>query len=154
MDLRLSDSETIARMTFTESLPLVNATLNSVAALLLTIGFVFIKAKRKRLHRVAMIGAFSVSTVFLFFYVLHKYLVQGVHTEFQGVGLIATVYYTMLATHIVLAILMLPLIVNTFRHALAGHFDVHRRWARITFPIWYYVSVTGVLIYCFLYVWY
>ena len=141
-------------MSFTESLPTVNALLNSIATILLTIGFVCIKTGRERAHRTCMISAFSVSVVFLFFYVLHKYLVQGVHTPFAGEDAWRIVYYAMLISHIVLAILIVPLILITLTLALKDKREKHRAWARWTFPIWYYVSVTGVLIYCFLYQWF
>ena len=101
-----------------------------------------------------MVSAFSVSIVFLVFYVLHKYLVQGVHTPFGGEGAWRTFYYTMLVTHIVLAIAIVPLVLTTLTLAIKGKRERHRSWARWTFPIWYYVSVTGVLVYCFLYQWF
>jgi uncharacterized membrane protein YozB (DUF420 family) len=86
--------------------------------------------------------------------VAHKFLVKGVHTPFAGEGLWKTFYYGMLISHIILAIVILPLIFVTFNHALKGRFDRHRAWARWTFPAWFYVSVTGVLVYFFLYVWF
>lgn len=134
-------------------LPAINATLNAIATLLLTAGFIFIKRGDKNSHRFCMVSAFSVSVVFLVTYVLHKYLVKGMHTPFGGEGIIRTVYYSMLISHIILAIAIVPLVLITFRHALAGRFERHRKWARWTFPAWYYVSITGVLIYFFLYVW-
>lgn len=135
-------------------LPAINASLNGLATVLLTLGFVFIKQRRVLPHRVCMGSAFLVSVVFLITYVLHKILVQGVHTAFGGEGVIRTVYYVMLISHIILAIAIVPLVIITLRHALAGRFDEHRAWARWTFPSWYYVSVTGVLVYFFLYQWY
>lgn len=135
-------------------LPAVNASLNGLATVLLTAGFVFIKQRRILPHRLCMGGALAVSVVFLITYVLHKILVQGVHTPFGGEGMIRTVYYVMLISHIILAIAIVPLVLITLRHALAGRFDVHRAWARWTFPAWYYVSVTGVLVYFFLYQWF
>ena len=101
-----------------------------------------------------MVSAFSVSVIFLFFYVLHKYLVQGVHTPFAGEGTWRVFYYGMLISHIILAILIVPLVLTTLIFAIKGKREKHRAWARWTFPIWYYVSVTGVLIYCFLYRWF
>lgn len=139
--------------TFTEALPTLNAGLNATATLLLTIGFVCIKSGREKAHRACMLSAFGVSIAFLFFYVLHKWLVQGVHTPFAGEGAWRTIYYVMLASHIILAILIVPLVLTTLTLAIRGLRDRHRAWARWTFPIWYYVSVTGVLIYAFLYVW-
>ena len=140
-------------MTFTESLPTLNACLNGTATILLTAGFIFIKTGREKSHRACMVSAFAVSVIFLFFYVLHKWLVQGVHTPFSGEGAWRSIYYTMLFTHIVLAILIVPLVLTTLTLAIRGKRDIHKSWARWTFPIWYYVSVTGVLIYLFLYVW-
>ena len=135
-------------------LPAVNASLNGLATVLLTAGFVFIKQRRILPHRLCMGGALAVSVVFLITYVLHKILVQGMHTPFGGEGMFRTVYYLMLISHIILAIAIVPLVLITLRHALAGRFDVHRAWARWTFPAWYYVSVTGVLVYFFLYQWF
>ena len=140
-------------MTFTESLPTLNACLNGTATILLTAGFIFIKTGREKSHRVCMVSAFAVSVIFLFFYVLHKWLVQGVHTPFGGEGTWRSIYYTMLVTHIILAILIVPLVLTTLSLAIRGKRDRHKSWARWTFPIWYYVSVTGVLIYLFLYIW-
>ncbi len=135
-------------------MPALNAGLNGLATLFLTVGYAFIRLNKRTAHRVAMLSAFSVSVVFLVFYVLHKILVKGVHTPFGGEGAIKIFYYGMLISHIILAILIVPLILVTLRHALAGRWDVHRVWAQWTFPIWYYVSVTGVLVYFFLYVWF
>ncbi len=141
-------------MSFTEALPTVNALLNGTATVLLTAGFICIKTGREQAHRKCMLSAFSVSIIFLIFYVLHKYLVQGVHTPFNGEGAWRTFYYIMLATHIVLAMVIVPLVLTTLTLAIKGKRDRHRAWARWTFPIWYYVSVTGVLVYCFLYQWF
>ena len=141
-------------MSFTESLPTINALLNGTAIVLLTIGFFCIKIKCETAHRVCMLSAFFVSIVFLFFYILHKYLVQGVHTSFAGQGAWHTVYYIMLISHIILAAAIVPLVLITLTLAIKGKREKHRAWARWTFPIWYYVSVTGVLVYCFLYQWF
>ena len=135
-------------------LPAFNASLNGLATLLLTAGFIFIKSGKMNAHRACMLSAFSVSVVFLITYVLHKVLVRGVHTPFGGEGFIRSVYYSMLISHILLAIIIVPLVIITLRHAIAGRLIVHRQWARWTFPIWYYVSVTGVLVYFFLYQWF
>lgn len=147
-----------------QDIPAFNATLNATATLLITIGFVQIKraqaatdpaqrAARIRGHRGAMLLAGFVSAVFLVGYVAHKILVRGVHTPFGGTGAIATIYYGMLISHIVLAIAIAFLVPRTFQLALQGQYERHRAWARWTFPIWYYVSVTGVLVYFFLYQW-
>lgn len=136
------------------SLPALNASLNGAAVVALTVGFVLIKKKRKTAHRNAMITALILSALFLFFYVLDKYLKKGVHTPFEGDGFWVPVYYTMLITHVILAMVILPLVFRTLYLAIKGRFEAHRKWARVTYPIWYYVSVTGVLIYFFLYHWF
>ena len=147
-----------------QDIPALNATLNSLATILMTFGFVAImgalrttdpelRLKRIVAHRACMLMAGGVSAIFLVGYVTHKILVRGVHTPFGGTGAIATVYYVMLITHIILAIAIAYLVPRTFLFALQGKFDRHRKWARWTFPIWYYVSVTGVLVYFFLYRW-
>lgn len=135
-------------------LPALNAGLNALSTLLLLAGFIFIKTERKIAHRNCMVGAFSVSCVFLITYVLHKILVQGVHTPFGGEGLWKTFYYGMLISHIILAIVIVPLILVTMTLAIKGRFERHRAWARWTFPLWFYVSVTGVLVYLMLYQWF
>ena len=147
-----------------QDIPALNAALNGLATILMTAGFWFIrralgtsdpaeKAAAIRSHRAAMLSAGAVSAVFLVGYVTHKILVRGVHTKFGGEGAIATVYYVMLITPIVLAIAIAGLVPRTFLLALKGDFARHRKWARWTFPIWYYVSITGVLVYFFLYQW-
>ena len=141
-------------MTFTEALPTINACLNGTATILLTLGFIFIKSGKILPHRVSMVSAFLVSVVFLAFYLLHKYLVQGVHTPFAGEGFWRSFYYGMLISHILLAIVIVPLILRTLSLAISGQYERHQAWARWTFPIWYYVSVTGVLVYYFLYQWF
>ena len=134
-------------------IPALNAVLNGIATLLMTAGFIFIRTKRIAAHRTCMLSAGVVSAVFLIGYVTHKILVRGVHTPFGGEGAIRGVYYAMLLSHIVLAIAIAFLVPRTFSLALKGEFDRHRAWARWTFPIWYYVSVTGVLVYLCLYQW-
>lgn len=141
-------------MIATEDLPTLNAILNGTATILLTAGFICIKSGRERAHRNCMMSAFAVSVIFLFFYLLHKWLVKGVHTPFLGEGFWSVFYYVMLISHILLAMAVVPLILTTMIHAIRGNRAKHKAWARWTFPIWYYVSVTGVLVYCFLYVWF
>lgn len=135
-------------------LPALNAGLNGLATILLTAGFVLIKQGRMSAHRACMVSAFGVSAIFLVTYVLHKILVKGVHTPIGAEGIVRTIYYVMLTSHILLAIVIVPLILITLRHAFAGRLIVHRAWARWTFPLWYYVSVTGVLVYMCLYQWF
>jgi len=136
-----------------QDIPALNAALNGLATILLTIGFIFIKLGNRDAHRRAMISACIVSAVFLVGYVAHKAMVRGVHTPFGGEGGIRTVYYVMLITHIILAIAIAYLVPRTFFLAIKGDYERHRAWAKWTFPIWYYVSITGVLVYFFLYQW-
>ena len=135
-------------------LPALNAALNGLAAVLLVLGLVFIRTGRRVAHRRCMISAFVTSCVFLVFYVLHKILVKGVHTRLAAEGLIQTAYYVMLASHILLAMVIVPLALVTLTRGLRERFDAHRRIARWTWPLWMYVSVTGVLIYFMLYHWF
>ena len=141
-------------------IPAINASLNALATLLISVGFILIKTGRKTAHRFAMISAGVVSAVFLVGYVGHKILKgmaagagEAVHTQFGGEGTIRTVYYVMLITHVILAIAIAYLVPRTFALAFKGEFERHKKWARIVFPIWLYVSVTGVLVYFFLYQW-
>ena len=134
-------------------IPALNATLNGLAFVLMTAGFISIKSKNAHIHRFFMLSAGFVSAVFLIGYVTHKILIRGVHTPFGGEGPIRTVYYVMLITHIILAISIAYLVPRTFLLAIKGDFERHKKWARVVFPIWYYVSITGVLVYFFLYQW-
>ncbi len=135
-------------------LPALNATLNGTAGVLLVIGLVLIRQGRREAHRRCMISAFVCSCVFLVTYVIHKILVRGVHTPIGAEGFIKTLYYLMLFTHVVLAIAVVPLALISIRRGLSQQFDQHRKIARIAWPIWMYVSVTGVLIYFMLYRWF
>jgi putative membrane protein len=135
-------------------LPPINASLNALATVLLVCGIVAIKREAKKAHGLLMGATFAVSCVFLVCYVVHKILVRGVHTPFGGEGVWRPVYYGMLISHIILAICVPPLAIITMRHALKGRYESHRRWAKVAFPIWLYVSVTGVLVYFFLYHWF
>jgi len=100
-----------------------------------------------------MLSAAVASALFLGFYVTYHALMRGVHTPFGGTGAVRWVYFTILWTHIPLAVAIAFLVPRTFVLALQGKFERHRAWARVTFPIWFYVSVTGVLVYFFLYRW-
>lgn len=135
------------------AIPALNAVLNGIATVLITVGFILIRRGRREAHRNAMLSAGAVSAVFLVSYVTHKILIHGVHTPFGGQGPIRTLYYGMLISHIVLAMAIAYLVPRTFLLALKGDYQRHRKWARFTYPIWYYVSVTGVLVYFFLYRW-
>jgi len=127
----------------------LNASLNALSAVLLSVGFVMIRRRRIRAHRACMLSAFFVSTAFLISYVTYHIRVGNV--LFQGQGWIRPVYFTLLISHVTLAIVILPLALITLSRALREQFDRHRRIARWTLPLWLYVSVTGVIVYVMLY---
>jgi putative membrane protein len=126
-------------------MPAVNAALNATAASLLLLGLAAIRSGRRDVHKRLMVSAFAASAVFLVGYVVYHYA-HG-DTPYQGVGAIRTVYFTILISHVLLSIVMLPMILTTFYLAARRRFSVHKRLARWTLPIWLYVSVTGVVIY-------
>jgi putative membrane protein len=130
-------------------LPAVNASLNALSGILLVCGYVLMRMKRIELHRRFMIAAFSTSGLFLVCYVVYHAQVGSV--RFTRSGLVRPLYYTILATHVTLAATVLPLAIVTLTRGLKGRYVQHRRIARWTFPIWLYVSVTGVLVYVLLY---
>ncbi len=136
-------------MTLTD-LPLLNASLNATSAALLLLGYAFIRNGHVRLHRAAMVGAFTVSTLFLISYLVYHANVGS--KPFPGRGAIRPVYFAILISHIVLAATVPPLALVTLIRALRGRFDRHVAVARWTLPVWLYVSVTGVIIYVMLYV--
>ncbi|MEO0649385.1 MAG: DUF420 domain-containing protein [Planctomycetota bacterium] len=133
--------------------PLLNAVLNGTAAVLLVGGLAAIKAGAQRLHQRLMVAAFLVSAVFLASYLTYHLGPQKElgPTKFNGTGALKTAYYGMLISHVLLAVVNLPMVLRTFYLASRQRFEAHRRWARWTFPIWLYVSVTGVLVYLALY---
>ena len=126
-------------------MPGVNAALNATAAALLVSGLVAIRTGRRELHKRLMVSAFAASAVFLVGYVLYHYA-HG-DTRYQGEGVLRTVYFSVLISHVLLSIVMLPMILTTFYLAARRRFASHRKLARWTLPIWLYVSVTGVVIY-------
>jgi uncharacterized membrane protein YozB (DUF420 family) len=130
-------------------LPAVNAGLNGLSALLLAAGYAFIRSGRRDAHRNCMTAALVSSTLFLTSYLVYHFHVGSV--PFTGRGPIRAAYFTILITHTILAILIVPLVATTVTRALRERFDAHRRIARITLPLWAYVSVTGVVIYWMLY---
>ena len=130
-------------------LPTVNATLNATAAVLLMAGYILIRRRQITAHRRVMLTAFAVSVVFLICYLIYHAQVGSVH--FPGTGAIRTVYFTILITHTILAACVPVLAIITLNRALKARFDKHRQIARWTFPIWLYVSVTGVVVYVMLY---
>lgn len=130
-------------------LPTVNAALNGASALLLVVGYVAIRSRRVRLHRAAMLSALSASGLFLSSYLFYHYHVGT--TRFAGQGWIRPVYFGILLSHTVLAIVIVPMVIATLILALKGRFRRHRRIARVTLPIWLYVSITGIVVYLLLY---
>lgn len=138
-----------------QSLPAVNAALNGLATVLLVAGYVFIRRGKVEAHKRAMLTAFATSILFLACYLtyhgaLHQYTGAG-HRSFPDVGLLKTVYLVILVSHVLLAITVPVLASITIYRGLKGDWPRHRRIAKITFPIWLYVSVTGVIIYWMLY---
>lgn len=134
-------------------LPAVNAGLNLTACVLLCVGLVLVKRGRRELHAACMLTATAVSAVFLAGYLYYHFVVvpEVGHTPFRREGPIRVAYYAMLISHILLAMVNLPMILVTLWRAARRDWERHRRIARWTWPIWFYVSVTGVLVYVALY---
>jgi uncharacterized membrane protein YozB (DUF420 family) len=132
--------------------PVINASLNGASTILLLVGRWFISQRRIAAHRVMMVTAVITSTLFLISYLYYHAHVGSV--RFQGTGWSRTVYFTILVSHVVLAAGIVPLVIITLTRALRERFDRHRAIARWTFPLWLYVSVTGVLVYFMLYHWF
>ncbi len=138
-------------MTITD-LPALNAVLNSCATVLVMAGLVAIKLRKPKLHTILMVAALAVSAAFLTSYLIYHYHVG--HVRFAGEGTVRVVYFTILITHLILAIANLPMIILTVIPALRQRFDRHRKLAKITAPVWLYVSITGVIVYLMCYRWY
>jgi putative membrane protein len=132
-----------------DSLAPLNAILNSTAAILLLAGYIAIRSHWVRVHRACMIGAFTVSVAFFVSYCIYHYHVGDV--RFGGRGLVRPMYFSILISHVALAVAIVPLALITLGRALRGRFARHRRIARWTWPIWMYVSVTGVVVYLMVY---
>jgi uncharacterized membrane protein YozB (DUF420 family) len=130
-------------------LPALNAALNATSAVLLAAGFILIRAGRREAHKRAMLAALACSTLFLTSYLVYHAQVGSV--RFRGEGPVRLVYFAILISHTILAVTVVPLALVTLVRALQARFDRHRRIARITLPIWGYVSVTGVVVYWMLY---
>lgn len=130
-------------------LPHLNACLNATSALLLFTGYTFIRARNVVAHRACQIGALAISILFLASYLTYHY--HHGATRFQGTGLVRPIYFTILLSHTILAIVIVPLVVLTFYRAFRRDFVRHRRIARITLPMWLYVCITGVIVYLMLY---
>jgi putative membrane protein len=132
-------------------LPALNAILNSVSAILLVTGYIFIRQKKINAHRAVMISAFVTSTLFLTSYLIYHFSKELGPTKFQGEGIIRPIYFFILITHTILAVTIVPMVFVTFSRALKKRFAIHRKIARWTLPLWLYVSVTGVIVYLMLY---
>ncbi len=135
--------------------PHLNAALNATSCCFLVLGFYFILRKRVKLHRATMLAASTVSAAFLVSYVIHHVLRTSMYglgpTRFSGEGLARPIYFTILTSHTILAALVAPFVLLTLFKALKGRFDAHKRIARLVYPIWLYVSITGVAVYLMLY---
>ena len=138
--------------------PHLNAALNGLSGLFLLSGFYFIMKRRIAEHRFCMLTASCVSALFLISYLLHHalrtyYFGLG-PTKFTGEGLIRPIYFTILTSHTFLAALVAPFVIVTLRRGLKGRYETHKKLARLVFPVWLYVSVTGVIVYLLLYQFY
>ena len=132
-------------------LPAINATLNGASGVLLLIAYILIRRRRIQMHKRFMLAACTTSLIFLACYVLNHILRHGVVTHFTATGWVRPVYFSILISHTILAAVIVPLIVITLTLALRNRFERHRSIARWTYPIWMYVSVTGVIVYLMLY---
>lgn len=133
-------------------LPTLNAILNATSGLLITLGFIFIRRRQIQAHRACMIAALASSTLFLISYLFYHYHAGA--TRFAGTGAARAIYFIILTTHTILAVVIVPFVLVTVTRAVRGQFARHRKVARWTFPMWLYVSVTGVVVYLMLYHWY
>lgn len=135
--------------------PHLNATLNGLSGVFLLLGFYFIRNEQRAKHRASMLAAFTLSGIFLVCYLAHHalrtyYFGLG-PTQFRGEGIVRPLYFTVLTTHSILAALVAPFILVTLWQAVKGRFRVHKKIARLVYPVWLYVSVTGVIVYLMLY---
>lgn len=130
-------------------LPAINAALNSASAVLLTAGYLFIRNKNVTAHKLCMLSAVATSALFLTSYLVYHFQVGSV--PFRGQGWIRAVYFTVLISHTILAVAVVPLVLVALARALKGSFERHKRVARWTLPLWLYVSITGVVVYWMLY---
>jgi putative membrane protein len=129
--------------------PKLNAMFNTGTSLCLILGLAFIKNKNSNLHRIAMLTALLLSSLFLLSYVFYHTL-KAEDTKFLGQGIIRPIYYFILITHIILAAIILPFVLKTFSFAFLKQFDKHKLWAKYTYPFWLYVAISGVLVYVLL----
>jgi putative membrane protein len=135
-------------MTF-QDLPAVNASLNALSAVLLTAGYIFIRRGNQIAHRNCMIGALMASVIFLTCYLVYHY--KAGRTVFLEPKGFRPIYLTILITHTILAVVIVPMIIITASRAFRARYDLHKRIARWTWPLWMYVSITGVVVYLILY---
>ena len=138
----------------TQALPAINATLNACSGVLISIAYVLIRRKNIRLHRRFMLAACFTSLFFFAGYITNHVLRHGVVTRFTATGWVRPVYFTILITHTILAVIIVPLVLIALRNGLKMRVARHRAVARWTFPLWLYVSITGVVVYLFLYQWF
>ena len=136
-------------MEYVYALPHLNAILNAISGLLLVTGYLFIRRRKVSAHRNCLIAALIASTIFLVSYLTYHYYHGS--TRFTGQGLVRPLYFVILISHTILAVVVVPFVVVTLYRAARGRFAKHRALARWTFPIWLYVSVTGVIVYLMLY---
>lgn len=141
-------------MTAVEFFPPLNASLNALSGVLLLIGYFLIRRKKIQAHKRFMLAACTSSVLFLICYVTYHTIRGGVVTKFAGTGMWRTIYLSILTSHTILAVVILPLAILSVYNGLKMRVPQHRRVARWTFPLWMYVSVTGVLVYFFLYHWF
>ncbi len=139
---------------FVSFLPTFNAILNATTGILIVCGFILIRRRRIAAHRACMIAAVICSSLFLISYLVYHVGFGAGVTRFTGTGWVRTAYHTILISHTILAVTIVPFVIVTLRRALRGEFVRHRRIARWTFPMWLYVSVTGVIVYLMLYKFY
>jgi uncharacterized membrane protein YozB (DUF420 family) len=131
--------------------PKINATLNGLSAILLFIGHRLIKQRKMAAHRAVMLSAFATSTIFLLCYLYYHWPHHGGIIYFHGNGAIRVLYFAILISHTILAIIIVPLVLITLTRGLRGQFERHRTIARWTYPLWLYVSITGVIVYFMLF---
>ena len=143
----LGDRDQFGKLDF---LPTLNAIINSTVSVLLVLGLIFIKQREIALHRISMLTAFALSAVFLISYVLYHYAAGDV--KYNGTGAIKGIYLFILITHILCSIAVVPLALFAIYRAWVGQLDKHRKIVRYAWPIWFYVSVTGVIVYLFAHV--
>jgi putative membrane protein len=135
--------------------PHLNAALNATSGIFLLFGLFFILTSRVHAHRLSMLGASSISALFLVSYITHHIIRTSIYglgpTKFTGEGLARPIYFTILTSHTILAALVAPFVIATLWRALKGKFAAHKRLARLVYPVWLYVSITGVVVYLMLY---